>query len=369
MDFVSNEFLIWSVVFMAVVWLPVKNYLSHYIALSGSVLILILSPVAGSIVIAESLFCYYHIRFSRNIQWIYTITQIAIVLVAFLLCKFLSTNHSIIFPVGISYFTFRLIHYLQENYRQRLRTHTFSEFLAYMTFFPTFLVGPINLFPDFLTNLRRRKWDTQQFSYGIERVIFGFAQLIILGNFLINFVLKNWFTSHTQSDNVFFDLIVHSVQLWIDLYIRFSAYSSIAIGLSAMAGFTIPENFHYPFFATNIRVFWQRWHISLTGWCREYIYVPIASITKKPFLAISATMISIGIWHELSLRYILWGFYHSMGIIVFEKYSRLIKNWSPANKTVILLQKFIGITLTIIFIVLSFPVTIIINDYLKTLFH
>ncbi|MCX6254893.1 MAG: hypothetical protein NTV31_10520 [Bacteroidia bacterium] len=367
MDFVSTVFFAWVIVFTLIVWILPDKYTQFIIAAFGILFIFIIAPMAGIILLSESLICYYTSKQHRNSQWIYTLISVSIVFIAFLICKYFASKNSFVFPLGISYFTFRLIHYVQEGYKNRLREHSFTEFLAYITFFPTYIIGPINLFPEFIQNLRRRKWSGSLFSYGLERMIYGYAQLIIIGNFVINFLLKNWISSNIVSTSKFISLCVHSIQLWLDLYVRFSAYTSIAIGIAAMAGFIVPENFNYPFFATNIREFWQRWHMSLTNWCREYIYKPVAAITRNPFLAIGATMITIGIWHELSFRYILWGFYHSLGIIIFEKYSLIKTGKLAQNKIMMTASKITGAFSTLIFVILSFPVTSIINDFIMNL--
>jgi alginate O-acetyltransferase complex protein AlgI len=367
MNFVSVGFIVWFVLFVSVSWLSANKYRPYILVAFGLLFVLFKVPLAGAILLVESLLCYYISRKSRPIKWTLVVVTISVIFIAFLLCKYFASKGKIVLPLGISYFTFRLIHYIQESYRKRLRDHSLIEFLAYMTFFPTYLVGPINPFPEFLNNLRRREWDGSRFSYGLERVVYGYAQLIILGNFIVNYLLKNWIIVHLSTDNKFLGLVVHSVQLWLDLYIRFSAYSSIAIGIAAMSGFTVPENFNYPFLATNIREFWQRWHMSLTNWCREYIFTPLAAITRKPFIAIGATMITIGIWHELSLRYILWGFYHAVGIIVYEKYSKMMKGQIPDNKAIVMFQRISGVALTLVFVILSFPVTTIVNNFLMNL--
>jgi alginate O-acetyltransferase complex protein AlgI len=135
-----------------------------------------------------------------------------------------------------------------------------------------------------------------------------------------------------------------------------------------MAGFSIPENFNFPFLASDIREFWQRWHMSLTNWCREYIFVPVAALTRKPFLAIGVTMITIGIWHELSLRYVLWGFYHATGIVLFEKFSKLTVGITADNKSTKMARKVVGTVLTLVFVILSFPITTLINNILMEIF-
>ena len=361
MEFVSIAFFAWVFSFIVIVWLIPNRYTQYILSTFGITFIAIIAPIAGIILFAESLICYYSGKLHRKSQWIYTLLSISVVFIAFLVCKYFALKNSFLFPLGISYFTFRLIHYVQEGYKNRLREHSFTEFLAYITFFPTYLIGPINLFPEFLQDLRRRRWDKTRFSYGLERMIYGYA-LLIIGNFIINFLLKNWISSNISSTGNFINLTIHSVQLWLDLYIRFSAYSSIVIGIAEMSGFDVPENFNYPFFASNIREFWQRWHMSLTNWCREYIYKPVAAITRKPFLAIGTTMITIGIWHELSFRYILWGIYHSLGIIVFEKISSLKTGKLAQNKILMAVSKPVSVCLTIIFVILSFPIATIINN-------
>jgi alginate O-acetyltransferase complex protein AlgI len=367
MEFVTVAFLVWILLFVVVSWLSVNKYRPYILVAFGLAFVFIKVPLAGVILVTESLLCYYVSYKRKYLQWKSAIVTISIVFIAFLLCKYYASRSLFVLPLGISYFTFRLIHYVQESFKQRLRNHNLIEFIAYMTFFPTYMAGPINLFPEFLNNLRRRKWDNSKFSYGLERIVYGYAQLIILGNFVLNYLLKNWIALNFSEVSNFMGSIIHSVQIWLDLYIRFSAYSSIAIGIAAMTGFTVPENFNYPFLATNIRDFWQRWHMSLTNWCREYIFTPLAAITRKPFIAIGATMITIGIWHELSLRYILWGLYHSVGIIVYEKYSRFVKGKIPDNKAFLMFQKITGIAFTLVFVVMSFPVTSIVNNLLMNL--
>ncbi len=368
MEFVSVAFFCWVFSFIALVWIIPDKYTQYLLPAFGITFIFIIAPIAGAILMAESFICYYAVKQHRKPQWIYAILSISIVFSAFLVCKYLALKNSFLFPLGIAYFTFRLIHYVQEEYKNSLREHSFAEFMAYITFLPTYLIGPINLFPEFIRDLRRRRWDVMKFSYGIERMIYGYAQLVI-GNFLINFLLRNWISENIVTTNTFITQFVFSVRFWLDLYVRFSAYTSIVIGISGMAGFNVPENFNYPFFATNIREFWQRWHMSLTNWCREYIYKPLAAITRNPFLSIGATMITIGIWHELSFRYILWGLYHSLGIIIYEKYSSLLTGKLAQNKIYMAVSKPAGVCLTIIFVILSIPISSLVNtiiiNYLK----
>lgn len=368
MSFVSLDFLGWIFLFLLASRITAPKYASYILVFFGLAFIFYTAPLAAILLSGEALLCYYAVRMRIPAKGTVTLVSVSLVFGAFLLFKTLNLKGSLILPLGISYFTFRLIHYVEEGYRQRLRDHQLIEFLAYMTFFPTYLAGPINLFPGFLQNLRRRTWNAPQFSGGLERIVYGYAQLVVLGNYGVNYLLKNGLSESLSASQGFGPLVIQSFYLWLDLYIRFSAYSSIAIGIAAAAGFTVPENFNFPLLATNIREFWNRWHISLTSWCREYIFIPVAAITRKPFIAIGATMITIGIWHELSLRYILWGVYHALGITVYENFSRLTKGQSPRNKILHIAGNAVGVALTLAFVILSFPVTTLVNSFIIELF-
>ncbi len=366
MEFVSLTYFIWLFAFLTIVWISSHKYSPYILTAFGLAFVFSQAPYAGLVLIVETLLCYLVIHKIKKTRWVFAIALIVIIFGSFLLFKYFSGSGLILLPLGISYFTFRLLAYVQGSYRNNIRPHSLIEFLAYMSFFPTYLIGPINLFPEFLRNIRRRKWDTAAFSKGLERVFYGYAQLIILGNYVVNTLVKGRVNELLSHSGHVESLFLESAHMWLDLYIRFSAYSSIAIGISAMAGFKVPENFNYPFLATNIREFWYRWHMSLTDWCREYIFVPVAAVTRKPYIAIAATMITIGIWHELSIRYVLWGLYHSVGIIIYEKWSAFIKDKLPSSILFRRIHAFIGILITIIFVVASFPVTTLIVDFINT---
>lgn len=357
MDFASVSYIVWTCAFLLAVWLSAHRYTPYILSAFGLAFVFSQAPWAGVLLVSEAFLSFAIIHYLKKSKWTYALVLIFIIFGAFLAFKYSAQQGSIVLPLGISYFTFRLLHYVQDCYRGKIRKHSPIEFLAYISFFPTYLIGPINLFPAFLLDIRRRRWSLASFSGGLERAFYGYAQLIILGNFLVNDIISSYVEMLSRHTEYIGTLFLDSALFWLDLYVRFSAYSSIAIGISAMAGFTVPENFRYPFFARNIREFWHRWHISLTDWCREYIFVPVAAITRKPYLAIGTTMITIGIWHELSIRYVLWGLYHSIGIIIFEKWSALVKDKLPESKLFQRAYALFGIVVTIIFVVSSFPVT------------
>jgi alginate O-acetyltransferase complex protein AlgI len=215
--------------------------------------------------------------------------------------------------VGIAYFTCRNIHYIFEVYKGSITTNL-SYFWYYQSFLPVFITGPINRYQDFTCEIERRHFFSQQFSSALERVIYGYAKVVIIGNYLINVKLLNILQTIEQ-DTILYSWLKSAID-WGYLYIQFSGWSDIAIGFSLLMGIKIKENFNYPYKALNIIDFWQRWHISLSQWCKDYVYIPFLAITRKPFYSVIAAMLAMGIWHELSLYYVLWGIYHASGIAV-----------------------------------------------------
>jgi alginate O-acetyltransferase complex protein AlgI len=160
-----------------------------------------------------------------------------------------------------------------------------------------------------------------------------------------------------------------SLSSWLNLYFQFSGYSDVAIGFSLIMGFRIIENFDNPFLSQNIREFWQRWHISLTSWCREYVYMPLAALTRKPFFALLAAMVLIGLWHGFSIRYVLWGVYHGLGIAVWHSFQSLKKNLPVWGNTRWRYPVYaVSVFLTFNFVIASFTVTNFAYDKIRGMF-
>ncbi|MEZ5042262.1 MAG: MBOAT family O-acyltransferase [Saprospiraceae bacterium] len=224
-------------------------------------------------------------------------------------------------PLGLSYYSFRQIHYAIECYKEKTPRHTFGEYICYLFFLPTILVGPINRFPAFLKDIRRRRWDSNLFSAGLERIIYGYAKIILLGNLLISKKMAEYIAP-LEAQHLWLATYLNAIKSTLNTYFQFAGFSDIAIGLALLVGFKVMENFNYPLIAPNINEFWNRWHISLSSWCKDYVYIPVASITRQPIWGIIFTMLVIGLWHELSLKYIVWGTFHGIGIAVWHIYKR-----------------------------------------------
>lgn len=223
--------------------------------------------------------------------------------------------------MGFSFYILRAIHYLLERLKGRLEEHSLVQLFHYLFFLPTLIVGPINRFDSFLRDERRRRWDPEQFSYGLTRIVFGFTKIVVIAYYLVNRKMGFWIPTLDQSNHA----LLQYVDCWqyaLNLYFQFSGYSDVAIGVGALLGFRINENFNYPFLQPNISEFWRNWHMSLTSWSREYVYPSVAASTRSPYLAIFAAMLFIGLWHEFSPKYLLWGLYHGAGIMAHRYYQR-----------------------------------------------
>ena len=225
-------------------------------------------------------------------------------------------------PLGLSYYALRCIHFAIERYKGQIGDLPPTALVAYLFFLPTIFVGPIHRYPAFERDQRRHRWDQHLFAEGLERIVYGYVKIAVLGNFLTWQIGGKW-AARLAEDGTPLALYLEMVRISFNLYFQFSGFSDVAIGFARLLGFRVMENFRWPYLKKNINAFWQSWHISLTSWCREYVYTPVIAQTRVRSLGILATLIVIGLWHEISLRYLAWGCYHALGIIVWQHSQRL----------------------------------------------
>jgi alginate O-acetyltransferase complex protein AlgI len=242
----------------------------------------------------------------------------------------LTTKHNpswvvnIILPLGISFFTFEFIHYLFEIYRGKQPIKSFVLFALFAAFFPTQIAGPIKRYPDFEAQmLSFPKLELKYFDEGIPLIIIGLAKKILLADNLATFVqmglalpqaygsLETWLFAYAFAFQIYFD---------------FSGYTDIARGSSMLFGYHIPINFNLPYIANNMSNFWHRWHISLSTWLRDYLFIPLggsrgggAQINRNLFW----TMTLGGLWHGASWNFVVWGIFHGLALIVHREFARL----------------------------------------------
>jgi len=176
----------------------------------------------------------------------------------------------------------------------------------------------------------------------------------MLGNWLFAFKLNN-LIQDIRPDHAWLSDYLKVVKYVGNAYIQFAGYSDVAIGLSMLLGFKITENFNYPFIASNIADFWRRWHISLSEWCRDYVFYPFLGMTRNAVISIIMSMLVLAFWHEISLRFFLWGSAHAIAISIWHKYEGSLVHRKLSQFPYV--QKVLGIFITIHFVLLSFVLT------------
>ena len=213
---------------------------------------------------------------------------------------------SLTLPLGISFYTFQIISYLVDVYRKECRTQkNIFKFILYVSLFPQLVAGPIVRYSDISKEIDGRKIGFEDFSYGVRRFILGLAKKVLISNMLGEVV--NAFGVVDKSVMFYW---LFAISYMLQLYFDFSAYSDMAIGLGRMFGFHFLENFNYPYIAQSITEFWRRWHISLSSWFRDYVYIPLGGSRcgkKKLVRNILIIWMLTGFWHGASWNFIVWG--------------------------------------------------------------
>ena len=221
---------------------------------------------------------------------------------------------NIVLPVGISFYTFQALSYSIDVYRKRLcATREFAAFGAYISFFPQLVAGPIeraeNLLPQFLN---KRDFDYKQAVYGMRLMLWGFFKKIVIADNCGIYVDSVWNDYTSQSSAT---LLLAAVLFSMQIYADFSGYSDIAIGTARLFGIRLSDNFNSPYFAQNIADFWRRWHISLTSWFRDYVYIPLGGNRKGKWQTIINTLVVFslcGLWHGANWTFVVWGLYNAL---------------------------------------------------------
>ncbi|HVO46234.1 MAG TPA: MBOAT family O-acyltransferase [Steroidobacteraceae bacterium] len=342
-------------------WLPWRALQPWLIALCGAGLLAMASPTSLALLAVASVVTFVLQRRGLLTRYV-LLVSVTIIAGAYLLLLARSEHSStsltlrVVLPLGMAFYALRLIHYLLEAYKGHLRPHTLGEYLSYHFLPATLPAGPIHRFDDYLRDLRRKRWDSDRFSYGGQRILYGLVKLVVLGNYLIGEELTPLLAG--ASGHPLLHQYLSVLLFWARLYVLFSGYSDIAVGFGALMGLRIRENFNWPIVARNIADFWQRWHITLAGWCREYVYAPVVSVTRRPFLAVMASMIVLGIWHDLSLHYLLWGAYHGAGIAGFRWFdARAGESIAALPPLPAALWRVFACVITLHFVLFSFWVT------------
>ncbi len=226
-------------------------------------------------------------------------------------------NKKIHLPIGISFFTFHAVSYLVDIYRKKCRAQrNFFELALYISFFPQLVAGPIVRYNFIEKYLDKRRHNFFFVAYGIRRFIIGLGKKVIIANPLgeLADAIFNSPLTEINSALAWVGIVCYTLQIYFD----FSGYSDMAVGLARIFGFKFPENFNYPYISRSIKEFWRRWHISLSAWFRDYVYIPLggnrASLSRQYFNLILVFFLC-GLWHGSSWNFVIWGMFHGFFLV------------------------------------------------------
>lgn len=224
----------------------------------------------------------------------------------------------IILPIGISFFTFQGMSYVIDVYRDDVPVQkNIFKMGLYIVLFPQLIAGPIVRYTDIASEIDKRKVSMEDFAAGIERFIIGLGKKAIIANTMAACADAIWANGVTHNTQIV--AWVGSIAYTLQIYFDFSGYSDMAIGLGRVFGFHFNENFKLPYISQNITEFWRRWHISLSSWFRDYVYIPLGGNRKRVYLNLAIVFLLTGIWHGAAWNYVVWGVWNGC-FILLERY-------------------------------------------------
>ncbi len=219
-------------------------------------------------------------------------------------------------PIGISFYTFQIISYVVDVYRGKVKAQkSFLKLATYVSLFPQLIAGPIVRYETIEKELDSRTSNFENFAYGVRRFVIGLGKKVLIANMLGE--LCDVFSTTNEKSILFYWIFAISYSLQI--YFDFSAYSDMAIGLGRMFGFHFLENFNYPYISKSITEFWRRWHMSLSSWFRDYVYIPLGGNRKETIILVRNIFIVwalTGIWHGANWTFVIWGLMFGIMLII-----------------------------------------------------
>ena len=273
---------------------------------------------------------YFVARDKRGVAKVFVVLSVAINLSLLAVFKY-AGKYAL--PVGISFYTFQSMSYTIDVYRGKAKAERNPlNFGAYIAAFPQLIAGPIVRFSDIAVQLRERKSDIDKIRYGVIRFTCGLGKKVLLANQAgeIFHTVTGYNAGQMTTLAAWFGILAFMFQIYFD----FSGYSDMAIGLMSIFGFSIPENFRYPYESKSITEFWRRWHISLGTWFREYLYIPLGGSRcgmARTLLNLFIVWFLTGLWHGASVNFVLWGLYFCFFLIMEKtwllKLLERLPNW------------------------------------------
>lgn len=348
MIFNTYWFVIFIIIFFPIYWVLNRSYLRIiWLILSCLVFHTHFAGPAGVIpIVILGILTYFSALSKNRVFYIFTIVLCVASLVFYKytiffsrdLLGFFAPNLAIITteyaknilpyapPLALSFLAFEFVHYLVEIHRGGEPIRKPYEFTLFALYFPSLVAGPVKRYRNFSYQLHRglAKVNREDVMYGIQRISIGaFKKIVIADN--ITVMIKFWEVRFESLSCI--EAWIFLIGLAIRIYFDFSGYTDMAIGLSRMMGIRLPENFNYPYFATSISEFWHRWHISLSSWIRDYVYIPLGGnrhgISRKLFNGLFAFALC-GFWHGAAWNFILWGLWHGIGLTIQSSYKNIL---------------------------------------------
>lgn len=363
MSFLSLDWLIALIATVSLYWLCPGRW-RQWLLIAITFLFISFKSPESSVILAVFALTTFHLTSGQKVTGKRALLALAIVISTLAYFKFRLFSaggragdviENVAIPLGLSYYAFRCAHFIFERYRNTLPQPTFKHYLGYLYFLPTLVVGPINRSKEFFEQTANVTWSPSFISDGLERILYGYFKVAVLSGFLVTSVLGGLIVD-LPAEQKALRAYLEIVQDGFNLYFLFAGFSDIAIGFGLLLGIRVMENFNWPYIQENIGEFWRRWHISLSAWCRDYVYFPVLGATRNPYLATLASFVTIGLWHEISFRYIIWGLYHGVGILIwrmFHERTRSLRLSLQKNPAMGFLVSGMSILLTLHFVFLG----------------
>ncbi len=324
-------------------------------------LIVMIVSIISNYYIGRLIFKYHEIPQCRKLWVTIGVTINLMLLVSFKYANFITDNINILLsqveissidlnpvhlPLGISFFTFQAISYIVDVYRKEVPSQKNIFNLAlYISLFPQLIAGPIVRYHDISQQIVNRSHSFELFASGVQRFIYGLAKKMLIANPLGEvadsiFILSG---NDLTMPLAWIGILAYTLQIFFD----FSGYSDMAIGLGRMFGFRFLENFNYPYISTSLREFWRRWHISLSTWFRDYLYIPLGGnrvSTIRIYMNLLLVFVLTGFWHGASWNFLVWGLFH--GVFLASEHAGfseiLRKMWKPVQHSYLVIVVIIG---------------------------
>ena len=369
------EILIFVFLFVLVKWGFKRSWLDNLLLVGGNILILIHIVFWKSLFLLSLLALLAYgaglLLWKRKSGWVLGIALSLLILLfsvrnyplvqAWLgdwwtnvLCKhFLSVE-----KIGLSYILFRIIHWLVENYKGTLRSRNFLTYLNYLFFFPTFLAGPIDTFNNFhyWLGTTRVRFNRRMLFAGIGRIFIGAVKTLLIVPLIKPYAID--YETLLPHFSPWVAICSAALLYSLYIYIDFSCYCDMAIGMAYMMGVRTPENFDNPYLSTNISEFWKRWHITFSSFLKQYVFKPVITLLNRLPIAKHRMLVSItaylvtflvcGLWHGSTLNFVLWGLWHGIGLSAYKLFT-YGKEVKPLTKS----RKIVGICATFLFVTIG----------------